>query len=70
MKHFWMRCVYLFTSWGMVGMAYHGSAHLQHEPSLLAPSIIDKWIEFTPHAIWTYLSFFLIIPICFFIAPL
>lgn len=69
MKHFWMRCVYLFTSWGIVGMAYHGSAYLQHEPSLLSPSIIDKWIEFTPHAIWAYLSFFLIIPICFFIAP-
>lgn len=69
MKYIFMRFVYLIVGWLIVGIIYSGTAHLQGEPTLLSPSIIDEWIAFTPHAIWFYLSFFLIIPWCFFIAP-
>lgn len=69
MKYMLIRLVYLLVGWSVVGMIYRGSSHLQGEPTLLTPSFIDEWIVFTPHAVWFYLSFFLIIPYCFFIAP-
>lgn len=69
MTPYFMRLFYLLIGWLCVGICYRSAAELQNKPTLLAPSIIDKWIEFTPHAIWFYLSFFLIIPICFLVAP-
>lgn len=69
MKQYLMRCVYLLIGWLTVGLVYCSSAYFQGEPILLSPSMIDEWIVFTPHAVWFYLSFFLIIPYCFLIAP-
>lgn len=69
MKYILIRWVYLFFGWMIVGIAYRGSTYWQGEPILLSPSTIDEWISFTPHAIWSYLSFFLIIPYCFLVAP-
>ncbi|WP_218837714.1 phosphatase PAP2 family protein [Gilliamella sp. Nev5-1] len=64
-----MRLAYLLLGWLSVGVFYRSAGELQGEPTLLTPSIIDQSIAFTPHAIWFYLSFFLIIPICFLVAP-
>lgn len=69
MKPFFKRLAYLIIGWGMVGVCYHSAATLQREPYLLPVSFIDQWIAFTPHAVWFYLSFFLIVPICFYVAP-
>ena len=69
MQPFFMRLFYLLVGWISVGICYRSAAELQGKPTLLAPSMIDQWIDFTPHAIWFYLSFFLIIPICFWVAP-
>lgn len=69
MKQYLMRCVYLLIGWLTVGIVYCSSAHLQGEPILLSPLMIDEWIAFTPHAVWFYLSFFFIIPYCFLVAP-
>lgn len=63
------RLIYLLVGWCSIGAVYNGSIYLQGSPVVLQPSIIDQLIPFSPHAIWLYLSFFLIIPICFFYAP-
>lgn len=64
------RLKYLLIGWGTVGLIYESSSLLQDKATVLYPSIIDKLITFTPHAIWAYLSFFLIIPLSFLYAPL
>lgn len=63
------RLKYLLIGWGTVGLIYESSSLLQDKATVLYPSIIDKLITFTPHAIWPYLSFFLIIPLSFLYAP-
>lgn len=69
MKHFFMRLFYLLAGWGFVGLIYNRSAYFQSSPTILHPSLIDQLIPFNPHGIWLYLSFFILIPICFFYAP-
>lgn len=69
MKNMITRLGYLFLAWGIVGCIYKSSYYLQFNPTILPPSFIDNMITFTPHAIWAYLSFFVIIPLCFLTAP-
>lgn len=63
------RLGYLILGWLSVGVVYYGSVYLQQDPILLGYSLVDKSIPFTEHAVWPYLSFFLIIPYCFLSAP-
>lgn len=63
------RLAYLILGWGTVGIIYQSSTQLQGQPRLLQPSIIDDLITFSPHAIWPYLSFFIIIPLSYLSAP-
>lgn len=70
MNHIIYRLTSLTISWGFVGLIYEGSPFLQGTPTVLHPCFIDEFICFSPHAIWFYLSFFIIIPISFLYAPL
>ena len=63
------RLKYLLIGWGTVGLIYESSSLLQGKATILYPSIVDRLVAFTPHAIWPYLSFFLIIPLSFLYAP-
>lgn len=63
------RLIYLIVGWSCIGIVYNGTTYLQGTPTVLEPSCIDELIAFSPHGIWLYLSFFLIIPLSFFYAP-
>ena len=63
------RLTYLLVGWLSIGFVYNGTAYLSITATVLEPSFIDTLIPFSPHAVWLYLSFFLIIPFCFFYAP-
>lgn len=63
------RMAYLLLGWGCVGVVYHSSDYLQRTGTVLQPSVIDNLISFTPHAVWPYLSFFVIIPLGYLCAP-
>lgn len=69
MISFVKRLAYLIAGWLFIGIVYSGSVYFQYNPTLLTYSFIDLAIPFSEHAVWTYLSFFLIIPFCFFCAP-
>lgn len=60
----------MLLGWGFVGVIYHGSDRWQGAGHLLTPGWVDRAIPFSPHAIWLYLSFFLIIPLCYLLCPL
>ena len=70
MNNITYRLTHLFIAWGTVGLIYETSSLLQNEATILHPSIVDQLIVFSPHAIWPYLSFFIIIPLSFLYAPL
>lgn len=69
LKQMMNRLAYLLLGWGVVGVTYYTSSYLQNAGTVLQPSMIDHLIFFTPHAVWLYLSFFLIIPLAYFYAP-
>lgn len=69
MSNIFIRIIYLLISWGCIGLVYSGNAYLDKTATILEPSMIDVLIPFSSHAVWLYLSFFLIIPICFLYAP-
>lgn len=56
---------YLMVGWLFVGANYSLAPYFQTDPVKLTPSFIDHAIPFSEHAAWAYLSFFIIIPICF-----
>ncbi|WP_431222016.1 phosphatase PAP2 family protein [Serratia sp. L9] len=60
----------MLLGWGFVGLVYNSSDRWQGAGYQLTPSWIDRAIPFSPHAVWLYLSFFLIIPLCYLICPL
>jgi len=61
---------YMLLGWGTVGFVYNLTDRLQGPGTVILPSLIDRLIPFTPHAIWLYLSFFLLIPLAYLFAPM
>ncbi|AHG22108.1 acid phosphatase [Chania multitudinisentens RB-25] len=59
----------MLLGWGFVGLVYHSADRWQGPGHMLAPGWLDRLIPFNPQAIWLYLSFFLIIPLCYLICP-
>lgn len=70
MKKGYYRAGQLLLGWGFVGVVYHFTDSLQGVGQVITPSWVDNQIPFSASAIWAYLSFFLIIPACYFLAPL
>ncbi|WP_299997275.1 phosphatase PAP2 family protein [uncultured Cedecea sp.] len=70
MNNGFYRAWQLLLGWGFVGVIYHFSDDLQGAGQIITPSWIDNKIPFSASAIWAYLSFFLIIPAGYFLAPL
>lgn len=60
----------MLLGWGCVGVVYTLTDRLQGTGTLLPPSAIDRWIPFSPSAIWLYLSFFIIVPLGYLLAPI
>lgn len=59
----------LLLGWGCVGVIYSLADRLQGAGRVITPSWIDNMIPFSASAIWAYLSFFLIIPLGYFLTP-
>ncbi|WP_374328627.1 phosphatase PAP2 family protein [Azonexus sp.] len=59
----------MLFGWGGVGIVYNLSDRFQGPGQVLDPGFIDRLIPYSPHAVWPYLSFFLIIPLAFLTCP-
>jgi len=70
MKNALFRLWQMLLGWGTVGIVYNLTDRLQGAGTLLPPSALDRAIPFSPSAIWLYLSFFLIVPAGYLLAPL
>ncbi|HIE0013585.1 TPA: phosphatase PAP2 family protein [Serratia marcescens] len=70
MKSALFRLWHMLLGWGTVGVVYSLTDRLQGAGTLLPPSALDRAIPFSPTAIWLYLSFFLIVPAGYLLAPL
>lgn len=70
MKNLVYRATQLLQGWGFVGVIYHLTDRLQGTGRVITPSLIDELIPFSANAIWPYFSFFLIIPLGYFMAPI
>jgi hypothetical protein len=70
MKNTLFRLGHMLLGWGTVGVVYSLTDRLQGAGTLLPPSALDRAIPFNPAAIWLYLSFFLIVPAGYLLAPL
>ncbi|EPR3505893.1 phosphatase PAP2 family protein [Serratia marcescens] len=70
MKNTLFRLGYMLLGWGTVGVVYSLTDRLQGAGTLLPLSALDRAIPFNPAAIWLYLSFFLIVPAGYLLAPL
>ncbi|WP_413504270.1 phosphatase PAP2 family protein [Serratia grimesii] len=60
----------MLLGWGLVGVVYTLTDRLQGTGTVLPPSAIDRGIPFSPTAIWLYLSFFIIVPLGYLLAPI
>lgn len=60
----------MLLGWGSVGLIYTLTDHLQRAGQVITPSPLDHMIAFTPHAIWLYLSFFIVVPLGYLMTPL
>lgn len=70
LKRGFFRSGHMLLGWGLVGIVYNLSDRLQGGGQVITPSWIDNQIPFSSSAIWLYLSFFLIIPLGYFLAPI
>ncbi len=62
------RLWYMLTGWGSIALVYGlTSSQDQSAGIMLKPSAIDLWFDFNPDTIWIYLSFFLLVPLAYFI---
>ncbi len=52
----------MLLGWGSAGLAYHIGRRYTSAPVMLPESGFDQLIAFNPHAIWLYLSFFILMP--------
>lgn len=69
MKIVLFRLGQMLLGWGFVGVIYSGTDRWQGVGQLITPSAIDRWIPFSPAAVWPYLSFFILIPLGYLLAP-
>ncbi|MFC0227288.1 phosphatase PAP2 family protein [Serratia aquatilis] len=69
MKALVYRLWQMLLGWGFVGLVYNISDRWQGAGHQLTPGWVDRLIPFSPHAIWLYLSFFLIIPLSYLLCP-
>lgn len=69
MKNLSFRLWHMLLGWGTVGVVYTVADRLQGVGTLLPPLVFDRIIPFSPTAIWFYLSFFLIVPAGYLLAP-
>ncbi|MFR0675035.1 phosphatase PAP2 family protein [Enterobacterales bacterium AW_CKDN230030176-1A_HGKHYDSX7] len=60
----------MLLGWGSVGLVYTLTDHLQGAGRIMQPSSLDRMVAFTPHAIWLYLSFFVVVPLGYCLTPL
>ncbi|NCI18247.1 inositol phosphorylceramide synthase [Cronobacter muytjensii] len=60
----------LLLGWGSVGVVYAATDVLQRAGYKLPPMWVDMLMDFSPSAIWLYLSFFILIPLGYFLTPL
>lgn len=70
MKTGLFRAGQLLLGWGFVGVVYNLADRFQGVGHVITPSWIDDLIPFSTSAVWLYLSFFLIIPMGYFLAPI
>ncbi|ALB63053.1 Ser/Thr and Tyr protein phosphatase (dual specificity) [Cronobacter condimenti 1330] len=59
----------LLLGWGSVGVVYSATDLLQRAGHKLPPLWIDRLIDFSPSAVWLYLSFFILIPLGYWLTP-
>jgi membrane-associated phospholipid phosphatase len=52
----------MVLGWGSVALVYFGVGWLEVSPAVIPQVWLDRQLPFTVHAIWVYLSFFLLIP--------
>ncbi|SEM48868.1 PAP2 superfamily protein [Pseudomonas sp. ok272] len=64
------RLWHMLLGWGCVGLVYNLTDRFQGTGTVISPSLIDRLIPFSPHAIWLYLSFFILIPLAYLLAPM
>lgn len=69
-KAIFPRLWHMLLGWGCVGVVYNLTDRLQDAGTVISPSLIDRLIPFSPHAIWLYLSFFIMIALAYLLAPL
>ncbi|HEC8324242.1 TPA: phosphatase PAP2 family protein [Providencia rettgeri] len=69
-KELFTRFIYCLLGWGAVGIVYQYTGQVTGQAHILSPSEIDNAVPFSPDAIWLYLSFFLFIPLGYFLSPL
>jgi membrane-associated phospholipid phosphatase len=60
----------MLLGWGSIGLVYVLAHYMQGEGHVIAPSLIDQRIPFSPNAIWLYLSFFILVPFSYLSCPL
>jgi membrane-associated phospholipid phosphatase len=63
------RLTHMLLGWGFVGLVYTLTDHLQPSGTVLTPGPIDQLFAFNPAAIWSYLSFFVLIPLAYLCCP-
>ena len=56
------RLFQMVLGWGSVALVYFGAGWLEVSPTVIPQVWLDRQLPFTAHAIWVYLSFFLLIP--------
>ncbi|MFT0211954.1 phosphatase PAP2 family protein [Pseudomonas sp. F1_0610] len=67
--NWYKRLAFCLLGWGSVGVVYSLTDALQADGFVLTPSVIDTALGFHPEAIWLYLSFFIVIPLAYLLAP-
>ncbi|ELY5930418.1 phosphatase PAP2 family protein [Cronobacter turicensis] len=60
----------LLLGWGSVGVVYSTTDLLQRAGHKLPPLWFDSLTDFSPSAIWLYMSFFLLVPAGYWLTPL
>ncbi|ELY2795020.1 phosphatase PAP2 family protein [Cronobacter dublinensis] len=70
MNETYCRLKALLLGWGSVGVVYSTTDMLQRAGYKLPPLWVDTLLDFSPSAIWLYLSFFILIPLGYWLTPL
>ncbi len=70
MNETYCRLKALLLGWGSVGVVYSTTDVLQRVGYKLPPLWVDTLLDFSPSAIWLYLSFFILIPLGYWLTPL